>query len=355
MSLDRLLTLGLENAPVHPLLAGFTLRNTVIEHVIFQGAIREIARLHQRWIDLKIAEGMLLVAQTGAGKSTTLKYYRDQFPRFDSPTGTQIPVLYVATPESPSVRDLAEAILDALGDPAADRGTTRTKTRRIVNFFKQCGVQMVLIDEFQHFADGKYVKEAKRVSDWLKLLIEEVKLPVVLAGLPRAIAVVDRNPQLRRRFGAPFHLRPFGFETLEEQKEFRTVLKKIHSLIPAECECPPLHGFELAERFYYASLGLFDYVIKVVETAVSKTALAHGGKVTLKVLAEAFDDAVWKFAPDELNPFNEKAMLRRLTKPGEPFDIWDDLRKYTGSGPRRRKPKQAPAPAATANVAGAVA
>ena len=43
MSLERLLTLGLEQAPSDPVLAGFTLRSTVIQHPIFQGAIREIA------------------------------------------------------------------------------------------------------------------------------------------------------------------------------------------------------------------------------------------------------------------------------------------------------------------------
>jgi len=334
MAIDRLLNLGLTEAPADPLLAGFTLRQTVIEHEIFQAAVREIARIHHRGSTSNSWEGLLLIAQTGTGKSTLLKYYAEQFPRGENNSGAQIPVLYVSTPESPSVRDLAEAVLDALGDPAADRGTTRAKTRRIIHFIKKCGVQLLLIDEFQHFADGS-IKEAKRVSDWLKLLMDAIKRPVVLAGLPRSMAVINRNPQLRRRLGAPYYMRPFSYRRAEDRKVFRAVLKKIHGMVPPQCECPPLHGVELSERFYYASLGLLDYVVKVVETAVSKTAHRHGGKVTLAALAEAFEESVWRFAPKELNPFSPKPMLRPLRQPGEPFEIWDSIEKYMGVYRRR--------------------
>ena len=108
------------------------------------------------------------------------------------------------------MKDLAEAILRALGDPAAAKGTTAEKTQRIIGFFRECGVQLLLIDEFQHFFDGTRVAESRRVSDWLKLLINKVGLPVVLAGLPRAIQVVNINPQLRRRFAAPYYMEPVG-------------------------------------------------------------------------------------------------------------------------------------------------
>lgn len=334
MSLARLLSLGSATAPAYPLLAGFTLRHTVIEHQIFQEAIREIARIHQRGLSSNSWEGLLLIAQTGTGKSTLLKYYAEQFPRYEGDSGVEIPVLYVSTPESPSVRDLAEAVLDAFGDPAADRGTTRAKTRRIIHFIKRCGVELLLIDEFQHFADGS-IKEAKRVSDWLKLLMDAIKRPVVLAGLPRSMAVVNRNPQLRRRLGAPYYMRPFAYQRPEQRIVFRAVLKKIHGLIPAQCECPPLHSVDLTQRFYYASLGLLDYVIKVVETAVSKTAQRHGGKVTLPALAEAFEESVWRFAPTDLNPFSPEPILRPLRQRGEPFEVWDSIEKYMGVQKRR--------------------
>jgi hypothetical protein len=94
------------------------------------------------------------------------------------------------------------------------------------------------LDEFQHFFDGKRLTESQRVSDWLKLLIETLQVPVVLAGLPRAMQVVNNNPQLRRRFAAPHYMEPFEFGTVDERKEFRAVLKGLSVGLPEGSTSP---------------------------------------------------------------------------------------------------------------------
>lgn len=312
----------------------FTLRKEIVEHSRFTFAIGEIARLHERGLEANDPQGLLLVAQTGCGKSTVFEYYERLFPRFETSHVTQIPVLKVNTPESPTVKMLGEAILFAMGDPAAARGTSMVKTNRIVHLFRECKVELLLIDEFQHFYDGRHTSESKRVSDWLKNLITIVNIPVVLAGLPRAISVVNSNPQLRRRFGAPHYMRPFDFSTTKEQLEFRGVLKGIHGSLP--CPCINLHDANTARRFYYATHGLFDYVVKIVDDAVSRGGTGVDGQITLEDFARAFKRTVWLDAPDELNPFSSMATFRPLTRPMEPFDIMDDITKYTG---HRKKEK----------------
>ncbi len=326
----ELLVLGLEPAEAAELSrksSVFTLRKEIIEHTKFTKAIREIARLHQRGREARVAEGMLLVAQTGSGKTTLLEYYERGFPRALLDGVMMIPVLRVDTPESPSVKDLAEAILSALGDPAAAKGTTAAKTRRICHFFRVCGVELLLIDEFQHFFDGTRVTESRRISNWLKLLMIKVRVPVVLAGLPRSIQVVNLNPQLRRRFAAPFYMEPFAFGTKEEQLELRGVLGGIQQGLPKGSV--DISEANMALRFYYASHGLFDYIVKVIDDAASRGGSGAGGQLTMADYAMAFKRVVWFDAPDSLNPFMEKASLRLLTKPLEPFDIWDDIANYT--------------------------
>ena len=71
--LNELLRLGISDADKPDIsqdFLHFTLRKKIIEHPRFTAAIREIARLHQRGQRSGIAEGMLLVAQTGSGKTT---------------------------------------------------------------------------------------------------------------------------------------------------------------------------------------------------------------------------------------------------------------------------------------------
>jgi len=316
-------------------LAAFTLRKEVIEHREFTRVIREIARVHHRGLKAGVADGILLVAQTGSGKSTALDFYEARFPRTRTKEGANIPVLRVDTPESPSVKTLAEAILDALGDGAASQGTATAKTRRIELFFRKCGVQLLLIDEFQHFIDGHRTAEFKRVSDWLKNLIRRARIPVVLAGLPRAIAVVNSNPQLRRRFGAPHYMKPFGFQTKAQQLDFRGVLKDLQESVPVPCV--DFSEANMARRFFYASCGLIDYVVKIIDDAVSRSGSGADGAITQEDLAQAFVRSVWREAPESLNPFVKGASLRVLKGPGEPFDIWDDIDQYTSAGHAKRK------------------
>lgn len=333
-----LLTLGIEEGSAAALpaaISNFTLRKEFIEHPKFTAVIREIARIHQRGRAAGVAEGLLLVAQTGSGKTTALEYYRARFPRSVEAGVTKIPVLFVETPESPSVKDLAEAILHALGDPAASKGTAAAKTQRIVMFFRECGVQLLLIDEFQHFFDGSRVTESRRVSDWLKSLINKVGVPVVLAGLPRAIQVVNINPQLRRRFATPYYMEPFSFATAPDRLEFRGVLKSIQARLPNGSV--DLSGADMARRFYFASHGLFDYVVKIIDDAASRGGTGPGGMLSMADYARAFKAVVWSAAPDQLNPFIETAKLRLLTQPLEPFDIWDDVANYTTRASSRKK------------------
>jgi len=334
----NLLALGTQKGAALSLpdaVANFTLRKEVIEHPRFTAAIREIARIHQRGRAAGVAEGLLLVAQTGSGKTTALEYYSAKFDRTVVDETIKVPVLLVETPESPSVKDLAEAILHALGDPAAAKGTAANKTQRIVMFFKECGVELLLVDEFQHFFDGTRVTESKRVSDWLKALINKVGIPVVLAGLPRAIQVVNLNPQLRRRFATPYYMEPFAFTTNHERLEFRGVLKSMQARLPNGSV--DISEANMARRFYFASHGLFDYVVKIIDDAGSRGGTGPGGMLTMADYARAFKTVVWSAVPDQLNPFIETATLRLLTQPLEPFDIWDDIAQYTTLASSRRR------------------
>jgi len=310
----------------HNLYAGFSVRRTIIEHTSFCDALRRVTTLHRRGLDAGVPGGLLITGQTGSGKSTLAEFYRAYFPRQDIEDRTVTPVLIVTTPESPSVKSLAEAVLIALGDPVASKGTAEEKTRRIFRYLKECRVELLIIDEFQHFYDSGKKSQAKKVTDWLKNLFNISNIPGVLVGLPRSVMVIRANPQLQRRFSAPFYLKPFGFEGPKERGEFRGVLKKIYEALPLPC--PELHEANLSHRFYIASCGLFDYLAKIIDRAVQIAGEEGHTELTQKHFARAFKDEVWRDVPDKLNPFNRKGILRPLTKLGEPFEIWDAPEQY---------------------------
>lgn len=128
-------------------------------------------------------------------------------------------------------KSLANALLTAIGDPAAEKGTLISQTNRLTKYFQACSVELLILDEFQHFQDRDSKKVLKTVSDWLKLLMDRTRVPIVLAGLPYSHTILDEigNEQLQRRFATRIELEPFAYETSAERQNFRRFLKDYFS------------------------------------------------------------------------------------------------------------------------------
>ncbi|MBA5607380.1 TniB family NTP-binding protein [Duganella sp. FT3S] len=301
----------------------FSIRHQVIEFNAFREGWRKISHVHNRGIHAQIAGGLLLVGQSGAGKTTLIEHYRDSFPVTEHPEQTMVPILVVQTPAMPTVKNLAEAILHALGDPDVNKGSTEEKTRRIFKLLVACHVELLIIDEFQHFCDSRRRSVANQVADWLKGVLNVARIPVVVVGLPRAEEVIRMNEQLARRFSSVFFLRPFNFHTDEAQDEFRGLLKTVHKFVPVSCIA--FHEANLALRFFIATNGLIDYIAKIIDEAVQIAGRMKNPSIDWDILFQAFGESVWRNAPEELNPFNPDAELRPLNKLGEPFERRDKL------------------------------
>jgi hypothetical protein len=304
----------------------FSLRKELIFFTSFQRTIDEIAMLHYRWRESRVAEGLLIYGQHGSGKSSAAAHYLNQFPRKRTAGVTRVPVLLALTPETPSVLGLSDVLLASLENADQKRSTAAVKLSRIVYFFKQCGVEMLILDEFHHFFDSHRIMEGRRVSDWLKNLMNLTGVCIVLVGLPRSIAVLNANPQLRRRFGSPFHQAEFNFTEEHEQREFRGLLAAVERHLPVSFS-PSLSEPVTARRLYFATHGLIDYVVKIIDDAVAMSGAKAGDVIGHEHLVKAFKRKVWAHCPDWINPFLAKE-LRLLTQPREPFCDWDELGQY---------------------------
>lgn len=296
----------------------FSIRYRIISYPRFKEALELITRLHVRSLNTDHHGGLLITGLSGAGKSTIRNEYEGRYPRKDLGEVTVIPVLTVDTPAGPTVKNLAESILVALGDPMSHQGSAEHKTHRIYYFLRLCKVELLLIDEFQHFVEHAKRNETLRVTDWLKNLINQARIPVVLFGLPKSEEILRLNVQLARRFSARYYLRPFNIENEEDIVEYRGVLKVIEKELPLPSVT--LSTSAMAKRFYFATYGLIDYIGKIVDGALLLALLEKSAIVTEKHYAEAFKEEVWRDVPDKLNPFTSKGSLRPLTKTNEPFE-----------------------------------
>lgn len=249
---------------------------------------------------------------TGAGKTTLLEHYKLQFPPVDRGEIVEVPVLCGRVPSKATDKNLVTTLLIGLGDPAAQKGSAFNQTTRLKLFVRECGVQLIILDEFQHFLDKDSWKVLKNVSDWLKNLIDEARVPIILIGMPYAAQILDApgNEQLQRRFAVRASLDSFGWNTPEERIEFRAFLKAVDEHLPL-LQRSQLSDPLTAFRFYCVTNGRVGKVMKIVRRA-TELALDQGLEhLHLNILADAYDDRLLADHPDRDNAFRaEKSDLK---------------------------------------------
>jgi predicted AAA+ superfamily ATPase len=253
-------------------------------------------------------ECMLITGTKGAGKTTLIKWYASDFPIRESVEKRIVPILVVTVPSPATVKGLGSAMLEALGDPAADKGAVSSITLRLRKYLKDCEVELVILDEFQHFDDRQTKNVLKTISDWLKNLINDTRRPIVLVGMPGCESVLENkgNEQLKRRFSSREEILPFAWDTAEHIVEFRQLLKEIDNALPL------LKDSHLAEAttaflIHSATDGVINYVMKLLRWA-AKLAIESGlEQIDHSILAQAYEKRLAQDFIKRPNPFNPQA------------------------------------------------
>ncbi|RKT25623.1 TniB protein [Paraburkholderia sp. RAU2J] len=302
-----------------------TVRETLIEHPAFAYGISAIRRCHRMGrFGLQEPGCLIITGVSGSGKSTLRKEYGKHHPRRETENGTIIPVLHLELPAKPTIKNVAERILLALGDPLFARGTAIDMTQRIVMLFKNCQLELVILDEFQHFIDHSSEKIETAVADWLKSLINETKVPFVLMGLRRCRRILQSNEQLRRRFSRQISLEPFSIADKRSRRIFDGLLRTIYGILPVPCVPELTGGGASVEQMHYATFGLIGYVMTLVAAAVEIVIEDGRAAIDRGVLSRAFSDAIWPEGVGRLNPFHPSFINRPLTNASEPFFGYKD-------------------------------
>jgi len=289
----------------------------VIPHTAFAEARRQIEQCFAFSAGKAEAEGVAIVGESGAGKTSVLKSFQSNYMPTRGRDGMEIPILYASVPPMPTVKSLAGVMLAALNAPDCERGTENEKSRRLRILMKETGTRMVMIDEFQHFYDRGKRQIMLHVADWLKVLIDETRSTLVVAGLPSCRVVINENEQLARRFLASIQLPRFSWTDPTERGEFISILEEYHTQIAKDFKLPVLHSDEMAFRFYLATGGLMGYLSKLLRTTLRDAVDGKKTSITLEDLSIAHARAMWFDATtqEQLRPFV------RSFKPAETVDV----------------------------------
>ncbi|MBN3794701.1 TniB family NTP-binding protein [Burkholderia sp. Ac-20392] len=264
------------------------------------------------------ADHIMLIGESGVGKSTLLKNYAKKHPPIEHEEFTEVPVLYVVLGPSPTPKTLAHTLLRALGDPKWSTGREVELTARLVFLIKQCRVRLVIIDEANHLIDRGGEKTLHTAADWIKRLVDATRVSFVLAGIPRITRLLDTNDQLRERFREVIEIKRLSVAITSVELEFRNVLatfKKFLRDLPAI----DISGEVITRLFAFATDGRLRDIRRLLVRAVELAYDQPDPRLTDSVLAQAFRTVIYPGSPDNRNPFHEAFDTTPLVKAGEPF------------------------------------
>jgi energy-coupling factor transporter ATP-binding protein EcfA2 len=276
----------------------------LVKYPLFKIAVARIQACFDSYGTTAEPDCCPIVGESGSGKTTIISYFASLHPRVDHKWGLEVPVLLAKVHARPTVKSFAETLLYQLGDPLWSRGNTVSKSIRLRELLKRCGVRLLALDEFQHFVDARQANIPNDVADWLKEQVEETRLAIVVLGLQRCLEVLKQNEQLRRRFGATLRVGAFRWESKDDRTTYRAFLRAVQEQLP-EYSMPLLADLEMAFRMHYGSYGLIGYTMKIIRGA-ARIARGHPHReITLRTLSQSFAEHVWMEHLNDPDPFSE--------------------------------------------------
>ena len=278
--------------------------STLIFHPAFQRALDRIDQCFKAMENATDPVCIAIVGESRTGKSRALEHFELEHRSERLADGLIVPFARVRVPSKPTVKGLAELMLHRLGDPLYEKGTENTKTIRLKKLLKVVRTRVLALDEFQHFYDKTTQRVQHHVADWLKVIVDEAQVGLVVTGLPNCLSVIRQNEQLTGRFLAPIRLQRMDWMNEDDRKNFRAILRGMQESL-AFFDMPSFDSDEMAFRFYCATGGLIGYLVKILKQAVCNAADVDARSISLDDLAVAFKESViaWE-SSNNPNPFN---------------------------------------------------
>lgn len=250
---------------------------------------------------------MMITGNTGLGKTTLITKFMERYPRTETEVTTRVPVFTADIPRPANIKGVISKMLEGLSQRRVPNLTVTTLARQLNKLLIECEVQMIILDEFQHLIERNTSRNTEEVSDWIKSLINDTKIPVVLCGLPSALDVLRCNEQLARRFPVRWSLTPFIWQ--EDHTSFVSTLRMIDEQLPFT-QSSNLANKDMPRRLMIASGGNMSVLMNTIREAAAYA--IHDGAPRIE--RKHFIDAYLQFGLDiSFNPFEiEESMLTHI-------------------------------------------
>ncbi|GAB2551746.1 TniB family NTP-binding protein [Rhodanobacter koreensis] len=258
--------------------------------------------------------GLLMTGESRLGKTRLLAEYIAVRMPYRTPNGLVIPVLYIEVPESPTIKIMAVTLLREFGETPGGRDNAEDLLQRIVVLARNTGVRVICLDDLHHFVDQHGLIVQYELTEWLKRLVIQMRVAVVICGLDRTQSAIRLNEQLYGRMDAKLRLRRFDWRRNADRKQFTEIIEGVHASLGNEFRLPTCDANWIFS-WYMACAGRLGFVIKIARRAIK---LARKRKTC--VMDKSLFHAAW------LKSVFDAASVPEIQRPfGPRFSVeWND-------------------------------
>lgn len=227
-------------------------------------------------------------------------------------------VLHVTLSAKASMKGLATDILRAFGDPASPRGSTQTLFRRVYDYIRYYGTELIVIDEIQHVADSftkpgnqpwigrSGIVHSTAVTDTLKTFLLQGLVPLVFIGIVEARHHIFNDIQLASRCYKELDFTALDLADTEEKTTFFEYIGRLglklqqHGLFE---ETTNLLVGDIPPYLHAAAGGRLGMATNIVFAAAIVAREENATKVTREHISQAIDDWAIPLNIIDHNPF----------------------------------------------------
>lgn len=271
----------------------------IVMHKQFQAAHGAILNLVNMAQASKTPFGATVLGPPGTGKSTLAATVMQAIQSTDL-LGERRQALYLSVQATPSVGQIIGSMLTALSFPPTIRpARVYDQSTDLLNALRERRIKLVFLNEGQHLTARLRTRSTETITDYMKLVIEETNIVIVVLATATFGHLKDINEQLYSRAPAYFSLEAFRCDD-----DWTALLQALST----ECTAMRLdiiHG-PLKRAVHKATGGLLRPLKQLLISAVSQAADRGLAALDHESLEAAFN-LIFNGGRGLHNPFLNKA------------------------------------------------
>lgn len=183
---------------------------------------------------------LLIVGDSNNGKTTIVQRFKELHGQgYVSADAEAVkPVMLVQSPPTSDEKAFYVSILEEFWDPYRATDSVIKLRYQVIHLMRECNVKILIIDEIHSLLSGSAIKQ-REMMNVIKMLCNELAIPVVGVGTADAVRVLHTDPQHASRFDV-LTLQPWTVGV-----DFQRFLKGFESVLPLK-QASGLHRPDVA-------------------------------------------------------------------------------------------------------------